>query len=338
MAGIVGYGVYVPKYRIKAEEYIKAWGNFAADGVKEKSVVGCDEDVVTMAIEASNNAIKSAGIDPKNINTVYLATTSAPYAEKPSSVTVAAAIGAEGDVRTADFTTSTKAGTAALLACLERVKSDDSGRCGLIVASDAPAAAPDSSLEHALGGAAAAFIIGKKNIIATIDKSYSLSMETLGERFRKRDEPYIRDLELRVQHLQNAITATIKNLQKSLNLEPKDFAYVVVQQPDGRAAARIAGKLGFSKKQLSTGNLAEYTGDVGAASTLLSLAAVLESAKHGEKILLASYGSGSDAICITVGAPLAAPKIEIKEYLQNKEYIDYVKYLKLKKVLSTFRT
>lgn len=64
--GIVGYGVYIPRYRLPASEVARIWTG-AEDGkypIKEKSVPGVDEDTITISIEAARNALKRAGIDP----------------------------------------------------------------------------------------------------------------------------------------------------------------------------------------------------------------------------------------------------------------------------------
>ena len=49
MAGIVGYGVYIPKYRIKSEEIARVWGEDPNRiknglGIHEKAVANVDED------------------------------------------------------------------------------------------------------------------------------------------------------------------------------------------------------------------------------------------------------------------------------------------------------
>ncbi|MEM4158437.1 MAG: hypothetical protein QXH71_01725, partial [Candidatus Anstonellaceae archaeon] len=65
--GIVGYGCYIPIYRIKPEEIAKVWGE---DGerikkslnIQQKAVPDLDEDSATMAVEAAKNALKMANI------------------------------------------------------------------------------------------------------------------------------------------------------------------------------------------------------------------------------------------------------------------------------------
>ncbi|MES0360020.1 MAG: hydroxymethylglutaryl-CoA synthase, partial [Anaerolineales bacterium] len=84
--GIVGYGAYVPRYRLPASEVSRIW----TDGkgglpVKEKAVAGIDEDVATMSIEAARNALARAGIKPDQLRAVWVGSESHPYAVKPTS-------------------------------------------------------------------------------------------------------------------------------------------------------------------------------------------------------------------------------------------------------------
>ena len=64
--GIIGYGAYVPRYRLPASEVARVWtGGKGGLPIKEKAVPGLDEDVITMSIEAARNALARAGIDPQ---------------------------------------------------------------------------------------------------------------------------------------------------------------------------------------------------------------------------------------------------------------------------------
>ena len=99
MVGIVGYGAYIPRNRIKVEEIAKVWGADAPSYkrgllLEEKSVPSPDQDTVTMAVEATKNALKRAQIDPSRIGAVYIGSESHPYAVKPSGTVLAEAIGA----------------------------------------------------------------------------------------------------------------------------------------------------------------------------------------------------------------------------------------------------
>src|SRR5512147_371812 len=94
--GIVGYGSYVPRYRLPAKEVARIWVGGRTSGlpIKEKAVPGLDEDVITMSIEAARNAMKRAQVDPQELRAVWVGSESHPYAVKPTSTLVAEAIGA----------------------------------------------------------------------------------------------------------------------------------------------------------------------------------------------------------------------------------------------------
>ena len=122
--GIIGYGAYVPQYRLPATEVSRIWTGSAHGGpVKEKSVPGLDEDVITMSIEAARNALARAEIDPAELRAVWVGSESHPYAVKPTSTIVAEAIGAVPYIQAGDWEFACKAGTEAMVAAIAMVGS-----------------------------------------------------------------------------------------------------------------------------------------------------------------------------------------------------------------------
>lgn len=331
--GISGYGVYVPRLRIKKEEYAKAWGSFSAPGVEEKSVMGFDEDVLTCATKVSRRALESIPISPDRISRFALASTSAPYVEKLLSGTVLVSAGIPNAIFTSDHTTSTRAGTEAMLAGFEHLGARGSGNA-LVVAADAPKASMWSAIEHPLGAGAVAFVLSTENLIAELEGYASYASEYFGERFRPREDPLIHDLNVKKfaeGSLVTNITRAGNALLKRLNRKPEEYQHVVIQQPDARVPTSVAARMGFTDTQLTSGLVSRWLGDIGAASVPMGLASVLESAKVGDRIMVISYGSGagSDALSFkVVGERRSSPTL--RSELERKEYIDYVKYLKLK--------
>ena len=60
MVGIITYGVYIPRFRIRVDEIARVWGANADEitgglGVYEKSVPDLDEDTATIAVEAARS-------------------------------------------------------------------------------------------------------------------------------------------------------------------------------------------------------------------------------------------------------------------------------------------
>ena len=163
--GIVGYGVYIPRYRIRVEEIAKVWGQ-NAELIKqgllldEKSVPATDEDTATIAVEAARNAVKMAGINPQDIGAIYVGSESHPYAVKPTATIVAEAIEATPNLTAADFEFACKAGTAGIQACMGIVASG-MVKYGMAIGADTSQAAPGDALEYSASAGAGAFIIGK---------------------------------------------------------------------------------------------------------------------------------------------------------------------------------
>ncbi|MFM7857958.1 MAG: hydroxymethylglutaryl-CoA synthase, partial [Flammeovirgaceae bacterium] len=83
MTGIVSYGFYLPKFRIKTQEIASVWGKNAGNiqaslGVSEKTIAQNDEDSLTMGFEASLSAISKAGIDQSKIGSVFFGSETPP--------------------------------------------------------------------------------------------------------------------------------------------------------------------------------------------------------------------------------------------------------------------
>ena len=149
--GIIGYGAYIPRYRITNGEISRIWvGNSRGGPVKEKSVPGLDEDVVTMSIEAARNAMDRARIDPCDLRAIWVGSESHPYSVKPTSTIVAEALGAVPAVQAADFEFACKAGTEAIVAAVGLVGSG-MGNYAMAIGMDTAQGRPGDELEYTDG-------------------------------------------------------------------------------------------------------------------------------------------------------------------------------------------
>jgi hydroxymethylglutaryl-CoA synthase len=340
MAGIVGYGVYIPSYRIKVEEIAKVWGDdpkAISNGlvVQEKSVPAPDEDTATISVEASRNAIKRSMIDPQNIGAVYVGSESHPYAVKPTATIVAEAIGAAPHMTSADLEFACKAGTAGIQICMGLV---DSGiiNNGLAVGADTAQGAPGDALEYTASAGGAAYIIGKDNTIADIEGTYSFTTDT-PDFYRREGKPYPRHggrFTGEPAYFKHVISAA-EGMFKKVGTDASDYDHVVFHQPNGKFYLKAAKKLGFNNEQSKTGLLTPYIGNTYSGATPLGLAAILDIAKPDDRILAVSYGSGagSDAFSIKVKDNIEekrehAPKVS--DMIAKKNYVDYARYAKYK--------
>jgi hydroxymethylglutaryl-CoA synthase len=338
MAGIVGYGAYVPMYRIKVEEIARIWHESADQiknglGVKEKSVPGRDEDAATIAAEAARRAVFYAGIDSQEIGAVYVGSESHPYAVKPTAATVAQAIGAGPNMTAADLEFACKAGTAAVQMVMGMV---DSGmiKYGMAIGADTSQGKPGDALEYTASAGGAAFIIGKKDTIADIIATTSYTTDTPD--FWRREGIGFPSHGGRFTgehaYFKHTIGATKQMLEKT-GMKPGDFDYAVFHQPNGKFPTNVAEMLGFKPEQIKQGLITPTIGNTYSGASMIGLAAVLDEAKPGNKILVTSFGSGagSDSFVLDVKDSIDHKRHKARkvwEMIANKMYIDYAIYLK----------
>jgi len=332
--GIVGYGAYVPRYRLPAREVSRVWtGGQTALPIKEKAVPGLDEDVITMSIEAARNAMARAGIDATQIRAVWVGSESHPYAVKPTSTLVSEAIGASPHVQAADRECACKAGTEAMVACIGMVGSG-MARYALAIGMDTAQGKPGDALEYTASAGGAAYLLGPADeSLALLDGSFSFVTDTPDfwrreyQRYPEHGQRFTGEPAY-FHHIQSAVRA----LLEELGLRPGDFRFAVFHQPNPQFPMKVAKKLGFDQDQAQPFVLCHLIGNTYSGAALLGLAHALDRAQPGDRILLASYGSGagSDAFSFRVtdrvdeirrqgGVPIAA-------YLERTKRIDYAVY------------
>ncbi len=343
--GIVGYGVYIPKYRIRTEEIAKVWGEDPTRvkqslQIEEKSVPAYDEDTATISVEAARNAVKMARINPSDIGAIYVGSESHPYVVKPTATIVAEAIEATPDLTAADLEFACKAGTAGIQTCMGSVEAGFI-RYGMAIGADTAQAAPGDALEYAAAAGGGAVIIGKNNseVLAEIEGTYSYTTD-IPDFWRRDMRPYPSHggrFTGKPAYFKHVLSAA-HGILRQLKLTPQDFTYSVFHQPNGKFPLQVAQKLGFSNEQVTPGLLSPEIGNTYSGSSMIGLAAALDQAKPGERILLVSYGSGagSDAFSIRVKDAIAKRPNQtptVQSYIDSKIYIDYSTYSRYKKLL-----
>jgi len=340
MIGIVGYGSYIPWRRIKIDEIAKVWQQDPqilkkSILVYEKTVPAKDEDSVTIAVEASKNALKRANINPKEIGAVYVGSESKPYAVKPSATIVAEALGITPEVHIADYEFACKGGSEAVFVAYSIVKAG-LAKFAMGVGADTSQGAPKDALEYTASAGGASFIIGKENVIAEILETYSYSTDTPdfwrrdGQFYPMHTGPFTGE-KAYFKHIYNSALGCMKKLGISVN----EINYAVFHQPNGSFPRRVGKMLGFKNEQIEPGLVVTYIGNTYSGCSLLGLSAVLDIAKPGEIILLTSFGSGagSDSFIFKVTERLNEVRHKapiLKEMLDNKKYITYSEYAYLR--------
>jgi len=341
MAGIVGYGGYVPRYRITTKEIAHVWNEDGDKigsglGVKEKSVPGLDEDTTTISVEAAKNALRVAQISPKQVGALYIGSESHPYAVKSCSAIVAEVLGATPNIMCADLEFACKAGTAAMQICMGLVDSDMI-EYGIAIGADTAQGRPNDALEYTAAAGGAAFVIGKKHTIADINGTCSFTTDT-PDFWRREGEEFPRHAGRftgEPAYFKHTM-GSAKALMEKMGTTADEYDFFVPHQPNGKFPLKLAKDLGMPQEKVMPSLLVTEIGNTYSAASPLGLVAVLDKAKAGDRILMTSYGSGSgsDSFDITVTDRIEKARknaIPIRKYIDKKEYITYGVYAKFKR-------
>ena len=332
MVGITAFGAYIPYNRLDRKHLKAAFGGSVPKG--EKAVANYDEDSLTMAAQASLDCVTP--LDPKTIDVLYFATTTSPYREKQGASTIAGVLDLRRDVRVADFTDSLRAGSAAMLAAIDAARN---GNQVMITMGDCRLGAAAGPHEANFGDGACAFVMGSENVVAEVLGSYSVSVD-FHDLWRSEDDKFVRSWEERfcvTQGYNKFISQAANGVMAKTGLAPKDFAKAVVYGHIPRNQLDIARRLGLKPGQVQD-SLFEKIGNTGVACAPMMLAAALEEAQPGDKILFVSYGEGSDAIVFQVTENIkgfTGPR-GVKGYLDRKKVtMNYEKYLRWRELITT---
>ncbi len=331
MIGVTACAAYLPRYRLTAKTINEAWGRPGGRG--EKTVGYFDEDSLTMGLSAVFNVPNGDQI--ARAEALYFASTTSPYREKLASTEMAMILNLSPEARTLDIGNSPRSGTSALLAAMESVKA---GTCDsvLVAAADCGRLEAPGGLNEAIwGDGAAALAVGRDNVMLNI-LHYSSYSDELSHFWRRAGDRYMKYEDIRfpqVMGYARIMEASIGNILRNTQYEPSDFAKVVVDAPDPRSHQVLMRKFGFNGKEQVQDPLLGVTGSLGVAHPFVMLVAALQEVNPGDKILLASYGDGSDVLILEATDALPAYKehIDFKTLFDRKELMSsYTKYLAFK--------
>jgi hydroxymethylglutaryl-CoA synthase len=332
--GIVGYGAYVPRYRLPGTQISQMWEaqETSTPPVKEKAVPGLDEDVATMSIEAARNALARAAIDTSLIRAVWVGSESHPYAVKPTSTIVAEAIGAVPHTLAADWQFACKAGTEALQAALGFVGSEMADYA-LALGTDTAQGRPRDALEYTAGAGGAAFLVGPaEHSLAVIEGSTSYVTDT-PDFWRRQHEHYPSHAGRFTgepgyfRHVLAAATEVMEAQGRS----PADYRHVVFHQPNVKFPLKAGRELGFTSEQLEAGMLVNDIGNTYAGAAMLGLTSVLDVAEPGDRVLMVSFGSGAGSDCFDLVVTEAIGErrgraLATSDYIHRRRELDYASY------------
>src|SRR5437867_333193 len=158
--------------------------------------------------------------------------------------------------------------------------------------------------------------------------------------WRTEGDPFVHAWEDRfvVDHGYRAsVREVVRGLLAKTGHGPKDFAKLVLYGPDARSHAVLVRELGFEPAQAQDA-LFGKVGNAGTAFAPLLLAAALDDARAGERILLVGYGDGAEALVLET-----TPVVERLEgrrgvswhLARRAELPSYDLYLRFRQLLAT---
>nr|MBL0715661.1 OB-fold domain-containing protein [Desulfobacterales bacterium] len=340
MIGIPSYGAYIPRLRLSRAAIVQGMGWFApvimAVAQGERAMCNWDEDSLTMAVAAARDCL--TGREKAALDGLYLASTTLPFADRQNAGIVAAALNLDRRMVTADFSSALKAGTTALITALETLQSGERKNI-LVVAADARQTKTACFYEMWFGDGAAAFSLGTEGVIAAYKGSYTISCDFVdhyrgaGRQFDYMwEERWVRDA-----GYGQIIPEAVNGLLNKLGMTAADVDRLVYPCFFRAAHRKIAGELGIAPEKVID-NLHEVCGETGTAHPFLMMAAALEEARPGDRIVMAGFGQGCNALCFEVTAAIAdlPPRNGFKGTLADKKVTDnYLKFLRFRDLLQT---
>lgn len=331
MVGIVAYGGYVPRLRLSRKAVVEAnaWFNSALKGNSkdERAICNWDEDALTMAVEAGRDCLQPD--ERAQLKAVYLASTTLPFQDRLNSGVAAEALNLGDNLETLDITSSQRAGTSGLIAAARAAAAGGGPILFLTAEKRRTRAASPQELSYGDGGAA--LLLDKGPGIAELVAHESKAVDFV-DHYRGDGRAYDYTWEerwIRDEGYNKIVPPVVKALLDKAKVKGADITHFILPCTISRVAAGIAKKLGMPDSAVRD-NLASAMGEAGTAHPLVMLVHTLQEAKPGDKIVVASFGQGCDALLFEVKPEIArlSARLGIKGFLARKKTeTNYNKFL-----------
>ncbi|MSO44673.1 MAG: hypothetical protein EXQ74_05130 [Thermoleophilia bacterium] len=309
MASLTSYGSYVPKYRAPLGEIQAFYGRPGRPRSRALATPSIDEDTLTMAFEASREALKGA----RGMGAVITVTQAPPFGLRKLSATLARALRIDDGAVAIDL----GANATGLLDAFRIAATLDVGPT-LVVATDHLVAYRDRVADVLSAGAAAAFVVDPSANaigIATLGPQSRASEEVFDVWMLGREpEPRFR-LEVLFDAYGKATAAAATGLETITGRPTGKYTSICPSQPHPQVLRGLA-KLGAKPTQTENTSFVGDIGNVGAASVGLALAIGLDDARKGSTLLALAYGGGeaiAQAITVTAKPAGSGTRAKIDE-------------------------
>jgi hydroxymethylglutaryl-CoA synthase len=290
MAGLVAYGTYIPYNRLKRSEIAAVLG--AGGGRGTRAVASYDQDSTTMGVESARLALATLPPPAKaEIQQLFFATASPAYADKTNAAAIHAALGLDEDVLAVDMAGATRSAVGALVA------GRDASVPTMVVLADVRTGRPGGADERDGGDGAATLLFGgDAPVIAELVGRASTTAEFL-DRWRLPDVTASRSWEERFgEHVYGPLAdGAFADALKQAGLTPSHVDHLIVTGVHARAARQFTTSSGVRPEALAR-DLAEETGNTGAAHPGILLGDVLDRAEPDQVIAVVVLADGASVL------------------------------------------
>lgn len=287
MKGITHLSSYIPRFRIPKKIIQDSWSLRGSSG--SVSIANYDEDVLTMAIESATSSHF-----PKEVDSVFLATTSSPFVEESTAALAAYILEYGSDCKAQDINQSLTSGLEAIFRSLE---SDD--KHSIIIAADRRQVESGDTFETKIGEAASTISIGEGNVLFEIEAhgalydfgydSWKLSKHSF---IHHVDDKFSE--EVRITLYKN-ITANILN---KAGISIKEIDHLIVADREVKIVNKVSRTLNFINKNNEKSRVYDEIGYTGVSMPFLLLNEKIKDINPGERVLILQSGSGAKGILL----------------------------------------
>jgi hydroxymethylglutaryl-CoA synthase len=243
-----------------------------------------DHDYVTLAVAAARRALEQAPqVNPQRVGALYVGAPSPAIENLPRARIVARALGLPPQCHAADVQAGLRSGSTAFFTTANLVK-PSTVDFGIAIASDSPHPTSPAPVTGA-----AAFVLSRDPaaIIALLEAEGGGKVGV-----RHLPAPHVDP------RTDPAVIATVRRSRELLRrkrLTPADVSHAVLPTSANASIDTVAEQLGLTKPQLRAGRLPSLLDAAQSTAPLLSLAAILDEATPGQRVLLTVSDPDSDA-------------------------------------------
>jgi hydroxymethylglutaryl-CoA synthase len=333
MGGLVGYGAYIPYYRLERSRIAGVLGSGGGRGTR--SVAAYDEDTTSMAVAAGRAALAGlagAGGPPGRavVRQLFFATAVPAYADKTNATAAHAALRLPAEALAVDMAGAVRSGVGALVTAVQ------SPVPTMALLADIRTGLPGSADERDGGDGAAAFIFGgdaagaSLPVLAEIIGQGSATAEFL-DRWRTPGAAASRVWEERFgeQVYGPLAEAALADALKEAGLTAGQVDHLIVAGLPTRAVSRAVRAAGVPAEAVVDNRVASI-GNAGTAQPGILLADVLDRAGPDETVLLMVLADGVTVLALRTTEALAShrqPQPVAAQIAAGSSALEYATFL-----------